>query len=171
MPVSLPLESLKVSVTNSSPSPFNKLLLSETTFSSAPIAKVEPNENVVLSSLSAKNRWKLIARKHPTEFWASVISVVIAAFVLVRAFWSFLSVIGSALIQTAHAEGKDAVISLDSLGISIQTFVAVLMAIVLMWFMGMVSMATAAEKITLARDGIKTLMGFFTGLVTGAGTR
>ncbi|PSC05665.1 hypothetical protein SLNSH_06690 [Alsobacter soli] len=134
----------------------------------SPKAQPDETESDILVRMTARQRWAYIADKHPLEFWLGVVSVFAATYVVVQGLvtlWPALqfSVISSAFAQTAKS--GDANIA----GVSIQTLVAVVMALALLYCYGLASYTTAKVKIDLARENIKALQQFLVGLATGAG--
>ena len=145
---------------------------SETSPISLPFSVAKRSEDEILVTLPPYRRWEFIAVHHPVEFWGIIVAGIAAAIVAVQTVWDTLPHMMAWLISTAHAEEKSGtVISFGAIGISTQAFVSVLLAIVLFWFMGVVSRTTVAANATFARDTIKSLIGFFVGLGTGAVTK
>lgn len=131
---------------------------------------MESDENKLLITLPPTARWKFLARKHPIEFWSSVAALFVACFVITHAFWSPARSLTASIISSALAESRPDTPSGGVIlnFITVQSFVAVLFAVILIWLFGMVTWATSEIKLSFARDNIKQLIGFFGGWVTGA---
>jgi hypothetical protein len=127
-------------------------------------------EDLVLAGLSSRERWQFIAKRHPLEFLSVLIAIFCVAYFLVKYLWVLFPIIGELIVDHAYAQDRPGVeISLGALGISVQSFAVVFLALVLLWFMGIFSWSTKESKIKLARDNLKSLVGFFIGLATGSG--
>jgi hypothetical protein len=123
------------------------------------------SENAIIARLPFGGpRWTFIAKRHPVEFWSAIIALFVATFVLVRFSWGSLPSITTA----AFAQQPSGQVMIIPNWISLQSFVAVLFALILIWLFGMVTWATNETKISFARDNIKQLIGFFGGWITGA---
>jgi hypothetical protein len=127
------------------------------------------DEGAVLAHLSAGQRWTYIAQNNPFEFISAIVAVFVAVYVLVHITWPAFVAIGTFVIEVAHAQEKQPlVLSFEHFGVSPQSFVMVLLALILIWLLGMVSFVTGQAKINFARDGFKQLLSFFIGVATGA---
>lgn len=129
------------------------------------------NESFIIASLpSAQKRWSFIAKHHPAEFLVSITSLILASSAIIHAAWPILIKFASFFVSEAFAQTKnEASIGLfGSSWFSMQSFVAILLAIAMFWLFGILSWAKNEAKITFAREGIKQLFGFFTGLMTGS---
>jgi hypothetical protein len=125
------------------------------------------SENEILARLPVGSpRWSF--KKHPVEFWSAILALFVASFVLVRSSWQFLPSVTTPALAQQPLTGQVMIIPN---WVSLQSFVAVLFAAVLIWLFGMVTWTANESKISFARDNIKQLIGFFGGWVTGAASK
>ena len=105
------------------------------------------------------------ARKHPLQFAVAVASLAAAIYVLFEGLgegYSLFSVLGT---SPAHAQDTKDATFIGAIGF--RTFVASVMAIALLWSFGILSWSSTASKITAAKESIRFLCGFLSGLITG----
>jgi hypothetical protein len=171
--VSLPLHYYRFIGSSASIPTFNAAFITNYAVSTAATELANNNENYTIARMpGGHSRWSYIAYKHPIEFWGSIIALFVASFVIVRTVYSLAPNFAAGFVATALAQSRtDSAAMIVPNWISLQAFVAVLFATVLIWLFGMVTWATTESKISFARDTIKQLIGFFGGWVTGAASK
>jgi hypothetical protein len=137
-----------------------------------PTARPTKTEGELLAALSPSKRWTLISKRHPGQFYGAIVSIIIASFVIVQGAFNLIPSLGSVFISTAQAAGKgESAFTSITAHFDLHWFVAFMGAIALLWSYGILSWATASEKIDAATKNIQTVQGFLFGLVIGKGAK
>ena len=127
-------------------------------------------DGCVSRRLIIEGGWRFILYYHPIEFLSSVLAVICVAYFMTKYLWFLVPKLGGLFIQSAHAQDQSgAVLSLGMFEVNVQWFAVLFLSVILLWFMGIVSWSTRNLKVRLARDNLKSLVGFFIGLATGSG--
>jgi len=148
---------------------FSVDVVSGTTPQKAPIRvseTVEPPVRVEdeLVSLSPLERWIYLYRKRKTQFILLVLSALAWVFACLSLFSSLTLYVDNFLIRKAEAatSGPD-VSSSSSFFMEPSNFFMVILSLFVIWALGTITFSRTSEKVGLAADTLKVLLGLVVG--------